>query len=757
MAVTAMTNWDTNKGAYYHRVFNDGISSYNQNRFVASFKIRRGCKYQFGISVTSEPTYDGIIVFWGDSSTVTTMITNCNSLSAAMTAGGGKYTTYNTSGHTLYAVSGAAVYDGVGDLTSTSAYWEASSLVGYNIYIYFISDGDNLAANGTDTDGTTLYTGPESYDVWIKEIPYAIATKPTNYVGTYNGTSQTFYTNSYSGSKNTASVSMSGTNSATDAGTYSCTYSLTNSNYQVWEDGSTSSVTCSHTINKATPKINLTQLQSSITIYCTSDAKSALSVDVDKTVNDLIHDIKPVVNALTWEFTNVSSLNDSNLKITYDWYYDSTGLVQFLKCIVPAGFAAGTYTLKMTAAYEETTNYYFASKDFEITLIIKPVEESSISLSAPTITQTTNFPAYSGTLSTSNVDDYYSASGPTSGTVSYTNGTSKTISGTPTYNWSVTSKSISANQTTSTKTISVNGSCYVTLEGYQSNSTSFTTLVQDADSVASTDYEVKISIGKTSFTAASSSTSLTGTITKKSTWVSGNTTSSTVSGGTWSVPSWTSKSGSTLSINANTATSSRSGSVTYSYGGASDSVTISQDADEIESSEPEYEYFASVTAIKSSFTAVGGSSTLEGNPQYRYREVHYWVSGDITGDTDSDWSNRYTGSGGSWSKSSSDTWVTLGTASGNNMPFSVSINHATDSRTCTITYTYNGVSDTVTISQDADTIESLTLTLTPSSIEYGETSTPTVKANWVSGDVSDVTNSATYTSGDTSVATITTA
>lgn len=291
--------------------------------------------------------------------------------------------------------------------------------------------------------------------------------------------------------------------------------------------------------------------------------------------------------------------------------------------------------------------------------------------------------------------------------------------------------------------------------GPPNSGTATVTISQDADSVASTDYKVEISIGKTSFTAASSSTSLTGTITKKSTWVSGNTTSSTVSGGTWSVPNWTSKSGSTLYINANTATSSRSGSVTYSYGGSSDSVTISQDADSKTGEyDTSYEYYASASATNSSFSAVGGSSTLVGVPQYEYQYTYYWVSGDTT---TSSWYGPYTGSGGSWSKSSSDTWVTLGTASGNNMPFSVSINHATDSRTCTITYTYNGVSDTVTISQGADTIESLTLTLTPSSIEYGETSTPTVKANWVSGDVTDVTNSATYTSGDTSVATITTA
>ena len=173
---------------------------------------------------------------------------------------------------------------------------------------------------------------------------------------------------------------------------------------------------------------------------------------------------------------------------------------------------------------------------------------------------------------------------------------------------------------------------------------------------------------------------------------------------TWSgTASGFSRSGTLVTISANSSTSSRSCTYTGSYNGYSDHVTITQSgrAEDVIT----YQYGSwntislTVTASPTSIGESGGSSTLKAVAGQR-REKKKYINGvydSSTYETQSvDVSSSVTWSGTASGFSRSGTLVTI------------SANSSTSSRSCTYTGSYNGYSDYVTITQSGKTVVTTT-------------------------------------------------
>ena len=480
-------------------------------------------------------------------------------------------------------------------------------------------------------------------------------------------------------------MSYTGTLVATNAGTYSVTFILKDKETTKWSDGTTSNKTVSWSISKASPSINFSTTGSTYSVYCSSSASATSTTDSVKTITVSDGASGPAGISFTYSLDGATGFSFNGKTVT-----------------VPKGAPAGSKKITLTAKWSETTNYTSGEKSLSITINVLAVSVSSYGTpSAPSITQKTDFPAGGVTLSTSNASTYFSY-GSSSQTVTYNNGATR--KGSVSYSWSGNSTSVSSLGTTvkSRTSISINTlTCTATGEGGKTSSKSVSSGYQAANSatygaLSSISFSQKSDFPASGVTLTSSNIGsyLTPSSSQTISFTSGSTRKGSVS------YSW---SGSYGVSNLGTTSKSRtgltlSGLVCTASGEGSKSVTGTpsgyQAANSVTATNTEYgQYANSVTADKVSFDKSGGSSTAKGSPLVKSRSKYTWTSGSVSY---SGWSDYITGGGGSWSSNAS--WIVLGTASGNNMPFTISAN-AGAARTGTITYTYAGIAKTVTISQ----------------------------------------------------------
>ena len=480
-------------------------------------------------------------------------------------------------------------------------------------------------------------------------------------------------------------MSYTGTLVATNAGTYSVTFILKDKETTKWSDGTTSNKTVSWSISKASPSINFSTTGSTYSVYCSSSASATSTTDSVKTITVSDGASGPAGISFTYSLDGATGFSFNGKTVT-----------------VPKGAPAGSKKITLTAKWSETTNYTSGEKSLSITINVLAVSVSSYGTpSAPSITQKTDFPAGGVTLSTSNASTYFSY-GSSSQTVTYNNGATR--KGSVSYSWSGNSTSVSSLGTTvkSRTSISINTlTCTATGEGGKTSSKSVSSGYQAANSatygaLSSISFSQKSDFPASGVTLTSSNIGsyLTPSSSQTISFTSGSTRKGSVSyswSGSYGVSNLgtTSKSRTSLTL---------SGLVCTASGEGSKSVTGTpsgyQAANSVTATNTEYgQYANSVTADKVSFDKSGGSSTAKGSPLAKSRSKYTWTSGSVSY---SGWSDYITGGGGTWSSNAS--WIVLGTASGNNMPFTISAN-AGAARTGTITYTYAGIAKTVTISQ----------------------------------------------------------
>ena len=480
-------------------------------------------------------------------------------------------------------------------------------------------------------------------------------------------------------------MSYTGTLVATNAGTYSVTFILKDKETTKWSDGTTSNKTVSWSISKASPSINFSTTGSTYSVYCSSSASATSTTDSVKTITVSDGASGPAGISFTYSLDGATGFSFNGKTVT-----------------VPKGAPAGSKKITLTAKWSETTNYTSGEKSLSITINVLAVSVSSYGTpSAPSITQKTDFPAGGVTLSTSNASTYFSY-GSSSQTVTYNNGATR--KGSVSYSWSGNSTSVSSLGTTvkSRTSISINTlTCTATGEGGKTSSKSVSSGYQAANSatygaLSSISFSQKSDFPASGVTLTSSNIGsyLTPSSSQTISFTSGSTRKGSVSyswSGSYGVSNLgtTSKSRTSLTL---------SGLVCTASGEGSKSVTGTpsgyQTANSVTATNTEYgQYANSVTADKVSFDKSGGSSTAKGSPLAKQRSKYTWTSGSVSY---SGWSDYITGGGGTWSSNAS--WIVLGTASGNNMPFTISAN-AGAARTGTITYTYAGIAKTVTISQ----------------------------------------------------------
>ena len=493
-------------------------------------------------------------------------------------------------------------------------------------YLYFVTDSSTLI--DSEMNNTTS-NGFEFGDVEV--VIDTILTDPTpdqfHYTGdTYNGFETWLNTNA-------DYVTTSGTLSATMSGTYTA-YFTPNEMY-CWSNGTTTKKTVTWTIGKGDGWIDFETITDSVP--CTTSATATSSTTATTKVR--LASIKSKSGSgLTGSISSV--IKSSSIISTTGWSigYDSSLNTAYVN--VPTGVAAGTYTITFTLTTPSSDYYEAASETITTTFTLNAVTFSSYSNVSLTTSQSRNYPAAGGTLTTSTIGTYFSYKLTATG--NYSNGASTSgvdISNSFTCTWTITKGSITNNTTTSEVSKTIGASISATVQGAEYTS-SVTSIKQDADSITSTSIE--------------------------------------------------------------------------------------------------YDYIVSATPATPSFTAAGGSTTLTATPQYRTRTKQNWASGKTA--TYTTWSGYTTATSGvTWSKNST-TWITLGTASGNKMPITVSANTSA-TRTGTITCTYQGKTATITVSQAvayytltiaSGSVTAYTLTITASDGTVGDYTQSTTNAQTIS-------------------------
>ena len=319
----------------------------------------------------------------------------------------------------------------------------------------------------------------------------------------------------------------------------------------------------------------------------------------------------------------------------------------------------------------------------------------------------TKSPSYS--YSQSRTQNYTSGSTSTlssvtsGGTVSFSETTVHTASS---VNSSTGVVSWSANTSTSSRSCGV--TLTVTLNGKTGSKAATCTQNGDSISSSSTTYTISFSASPTSVGVGGGTVTLSYSGTSKTTnyWVSGDETSSTgsftptISGSATGF----SRSGTTVTVSSNGGTaSSRSVTYTASYSGAtSKTVTITQSGDTTKNvTETEYSYSCSISASPTVISATGGTVTLSPKAYYstRTRTNVQWVyAGTI----------KSYGTWGSWGSQTAATNYTIsGSATGfsrSGNTVTVSKNSSTSNRSCTYTISYQGKTNSVTITQNGQAL-----------------------------------------------------
>jgi hypothetical protein len=251
----------------------------------------------------------------------------------------------------------------------------------------------------------------------------------------------------------------------------------------------TSTITASYGNQTATAKLTVVNASGQITyslssttfsIYCTDTAAAYTTTNGAKSIT-----VSTGATSTTGSITYTISVKNSSGSAVSGWTTDGKTIT------IPSGTDAGAYTISITAtAGAVSGKYNSASSTKTATVTITATSISSYgAVSAPTITQKTNFPAGGVTLSSSNATTYFTG-GTSSQTITYNNG--KTRNGSISYSWSG-SGTITSLGTTEKSISSVTFSQGITYtatgEGSKSASTTVTSGKQAANKEGTTHYK----------------------------------------------------------------------------------------------------------------------------------------------------------------------------------------------------------------------------------------------------------------------------
>lgn len=254
----------------------------------------------------------------------------------------------------------------------------------------------------------------------------------------------------------------------------------------------------------------------------------------------------------------------------------------------------------------------------------------------------------------------------------------------------------SANETTSTR------SGTITITQNESNKTATISLSQSADSISSYgDWVISVSANPTSIGSGGGTSTITATAKRNVYWASGDVTEETAT------PSLSTNLGSisnkVLTLGENTSTSSRTATITASYGGKSATCTVTQAGAEA----PDvWEYHFSVNPYQVSVGASGGSGSVTITSYESLNGAHYQ---DIDYDIDS---------------STLPSWATFNKSTST---FTISTNSSTSDRSAQVYFQqdYSGKRDYASLSQSGSTPTPDTYVFT-----WNDGSTSDVSANF---------------------------
>ena len=237
--------------------------------------------------------------------------------------------------------------------TTTYEYGDTFSSSGMVVTATY-TDGSTKAVTGYSCSPTSLTTvGTQTITISYTENSVTVTTttsvtvnrksvtKPTWKSNlTYSGSAQTVTGTSYWNNYNTTYMTIGGTTSATNAGTYDATFTL-GSNYR-WADGTTSVLTVSWTIDKATGSLSLSS--SSIAIDASNLTQT---VTITRSGDGTISYSPTSISGLTL------SLSGNTLTITGD------GSTAVSSTTITISVAAGTnYTAPSSATLTVSATYW---------------------------------------------------------------------------------------------------------------------------------------------------------------------------------------------------------------------------------------------------------------------------------------------------------------------------------------------------------------------------------------------------------------
>ena len=713
-----------------------------------SISLKKGKIYRFYIRTYSQATYDGIALS-------PTSISSANSLDSLS--------------NTLTSVSGVNVGKSYTLIPSTD----------YTCYLYFVSNASYLGKITTETSYTYNTDGSvassETYQVSdgfefgdVEVVIDTILTDPTpdqfHYTGdTYNGFETWLNTNA-------DYVTTSGTLFATMSGTYTA-YFTPNEMY-CWSNGTTTKKTVTWTIGKGDGWIDFATITDSVP--CTTSATATSSTTATTKVRLASIESKSG-SGLTGSISSVTKSSSTISTTGWSIGYDSSLNTAYVN--VPTGVAAGTYTITFTLTTPSSDYFEAASKTITTTFTLNAVTFSSYSNVSLTTSQSRNYPAAGGTLTTSTIGIYFSYKLTATG--NYSNGASTSgvdISNSFTCTWTITNGSITNNTTTSEVSKTIKASISATVQGAEYTS-SVTSIKQDAGAKSYSGLSVSNYVY---LDATASGETVTPSITYSQTWtwngVSGSggkiTSGATIVYSYSSTPTGVTYDGSfssngKLTWSNNTSTSQRTATSVLSAKVSLNGLSVSIACKSCIQS-PGSKVYGDLE-VNSAYSYAYGTVTAKGmsglTPSYNnyltYSQTWTWNGVSGSGGTITSGATivyKYTGSVEGLSLHSSFTsngvvnWANRGTTVGTTrnaesyLSMTISLNGKSKTYNCT------------NCNQQANTLDGLSLVLNKDTIAYGETTSPkSVTATYTSGSTQDVTNSATYTSGDTSVATITTA
>ena len=365
------------------------------------------------------------------------------------------YETYNgteltSSNYSTAAQITKSVSAGDGSSTNGCTVDSGSSANRWTIYVYFVPDDSRY--NHVKLGPKTLIVNPAPGTVSISNSNVAY-NSGKNLVSVSNATGTVYYRLGTSGSFSTTIPTATSSLNATSYTLYY--YVAASSNYTEFGNAS-SPKSLNVTIAKVSNQITISD--TSKTIYDRSGYNSFYL----KVSN---HKGTPTTSVNASGKVTISSFDSTNARFTVTY----------------AG--AGSVTITVS---DSSTNYTSSSATCVVTTKVDTISSYG-SVSAPSVSQKTNFPASGVTLTSSNMSTYFTVSGSTQ-TNTWASGYKS--SGNISYSWSVSSGTVASKGTTisNASTVSINATFTASGEGSETASTPVTSGTQSANALTNTNY-----------------------------------------------------------------------------------------------------------------------------------------------------------------------------------------------------------------------------------------------------------------------------